>query len=151
MNELFRCIVVGIDSTESSLAAGRLAIDLAHEHRSKLVLVYVLNEELAHDLSRALGRSEAEMRHDLEANGRRYLDEVTRLATARGVRAEQIICRGRPHAELLAEAHHHQATLLVVGRASAPPVRVHVRGRVLQRILDSADIPVLVVRQPKKS
>jgi len=150
MTELFQRILVGIDSTESSLAAAKLAIELAREHGSTLVLVHVVNEELARELSHALGRPEDEVLRDLEANGRRYLNEARRLASASGVPAQDVLRRGTPSVELLAEARARQATLLVLGKTSVPPLRLRVRGRVLQRILDAAELPVLVVRQPER-
>lgn len=148
MTRLFQRILVGVDSTESSMAAGKLAVELASEHKADLTLVYVVNDDLARELSLALGQPEEQVRRDLESNGRRYLGEIGRLAAEAGVAAEQVVRRGSPPIELLAEASARGATLLVMGKTSAPPIRLRVRGRVLQRVLESAEVPVLVVRQP---
>jgi nucleotide-binding universal stress UspA family protein len=104
MTRLFQRILVGVDSTESSMAAGKLAVELASEHRADLTLVYVVNDDLARELSLALGQPEDQVRRDLETNGRRYLGEIGRLAEAAGVAAEQVVRRGSPPVELIAEA-----------------------------------------------
>jgi nucleotide-binding universal stress UspA family protein len=145
MIDLFRHILVAIDSTESSLIAAKLASELAHEHGSALTLVHVVNEELARQLSHVLGRPEAEVRQELEANGRRYLREALRLAAASGVAAEEVQRRGTPSVELMSEARIRHATLLVIGKANDSTLHPHILGRVFQRVLDAAEIPVLVV------
>jgi nucleotide-binding universal stress UspA family protein len=145
MIDLFRHILVAIESTQTSLDAAKVATELAHEHGSALTFVHVVNEELARQLAHVLGRSEVEVHQELEANGRRYLREARRLAAAKGVAAEDVQHRGTPSVELMDEARARLATLLVIGKANDSTLHPHILGRVFQRILDAAEIPVLVV------
>jgi nucleotide-binding universal stress UspA family protein len=145
MTDLFESILVAVDTTDSSLDAARAASELAQAHGSSLAFVHVVNEDLARELAHAMGRPETAVLADLEANGRHYLAEARRLAAALGVSASEVLRPGRPSVEVLAEAHARHATLLVLGKASIPPLHPHAGGRVLERILDAAELPVLVV------
>ena len=77
---LFTSILVPTDGSEYSVAAGKLAIDIAASSNARLTFIYVVDEAIIEELARSSQKTRQEVRRELADNGRRYLDYLARLA-----------------------------------------------------------------------
>ncbi len=91
MKDLFKQLLVPVSGSESSVVAGKLAIQLAKEHGSLLVFVHVVDVAVRDRLARLSGRTPDIVQRELEENGERYLNYMVRLAEGEGVKAEKVL------------------------------------------------------------
>lgn len=145
MSEIFDRILVALSGTESSQAAAALAFRLAQFHGAHVVVVNVVDTGLAQEIARVLGRPENEVLAEMEATSRSYLHHGELLARRAGVSAETVVRRGVPHLEIIAQAEASQADLVVLGSTHLEGPRRLAIGRVVERVMEHADRPVLVV------
>ena len=142
----FTHILVPVDGSESSINAGRLAIQIAATHQVKITFVCVVDQIVAEELAGATSRSLDETRHELEIKGGHYLDYLSRLAGNRGLYTEQVIRHGIPHREIADLARELGVDLIAIGRTGRHGAqRIHI-GSVAERVIECAPCPVLVVR-----
>ena len=146
MSNLFRCILVLVSGSESSIAAGKLAIQIAKQHNSLLILVHVVDTALRDQMARLTGRAPETIQQELEDNGWRYLNYLARLAQSEGVQVKKTLRVGLPLTEIIAEAEASQATLIVAGKPVARGPRGVFQDRIFGRVIDYAPVPILVVK-----
>ena len=144
----FTHILVPTDGSDNSVQAGRLAIQMAALHRSRLTLVYVLDSTIADEIAGVTTKNLNAVKRDLEAKGRSYLDYLVRLAGASGVQTEQVIRHGTPYGEIATLAWERDVDLIVIGRVGCRGARCALVGSVAERVTEYAHCPVLVVSQP---
>lgn len=135
-------IVVAVDDSPAALRAVNVAISLARATGATLVAMTVLQD---HTLDERISAASASVggRRILAANA--VLRHVQQLADAAGVPVETVQLSGSPAAEVLAEARRSNADLIVVARASHRAVGIPHVGSEALRIVEFADVPVLVV------
>jgi nucleotide-binding universal stress UspA family protein len=148
---LFTHILVPTDGSENSVQAGRMAVQVAAMHRSRMTLVYVVDSATVGEIAAATAKTSAAIRRELELQGRRYLDYLARLAGASKVEAEQVICEGTPYREIADLARERRVDLIVIGRVGCRGARCALVGSVAERVIEYAHCPVLVVSQPAAS
>jgi nucleotide-binding universal stress UspA family protein len=142
----FTHILVPVDGSESSINAGRLAIQIAATHNVRITFVCVVDRIIAEEIAGATSRTIEVTCQELENKGQHYLDYLCRLASNRGLQADQVIRRGIPHREIADLARELGVDLIAIGRVGRHgPHRVHI-GSVAERVIESAPCPVLVVR-----
>jgi nucleotide-binding universal stress UspA family protein len=142
----FTHILVPVDGSESSINAGRLAIQIAATHNVHITFACVIDQIVAEKISGATSRTIEVTYQELENKGKHYLDYLSRLASNRGLQTDQVIRRGIPHREIADLARELGADLIAIGRVGRHgPQRVHI-GSVAERVIESAPCPVLVVR-----
>jgi len=141
----FNHILVLTDGSNTSVQAGRLAIQMAALHRSRLTLVYVLDSTIADEIAGVTAKKLDAVKQDLEAKGKSYLDYLVRLARASGVQAEQVIRHGTPYGEIANLARERDVDLVVIGRVGCRGARCALVGSVAERVIEYAHCPVLVV------
>jgi len=142
-------ILVAVSGTESSIVAAQYAICLAKTLGSQLLAVYVVDVGTLQDLltARIFVQSESlEYERDLEEDGRRYLNYVTKLATEKGVQIQAEQARGRVHTEVLRVARENEVDLIVLGEITPMLTRLEAQLPHSERILYDASCPVLVVK-----
>jgi nucleotide-binding universal stress UspA family protein len=144
----FRKILVPIDGSAASLEAHRLAVDLGANYRAEVILLYVVDSSVMAELSRLSGREEPRLLHDMEESGRRMLTDLSREAQQRGVTETLDLRTGIPDEIILAEAERLQVDLIVMGKMGRKGHRRSLLGSVTERVLEAADLPVLVVSPP---
>jgi nucleotide-binding universal stress UspA family protein len=143
---IFRHILVPTDGSESSVAAGRMAVRLATVHGARITFVYVIDDSVVEGLMRASRRTETQVRDELEQKGLHYLHYLMRLAASAGVMSAQETRFGKPYHEIHVLARARGVDLIVMGRASHPrPQQLRI-GDVTTRVLDRSPCPVLVVQ-----
>ncbi|UCF04923.1 MAG: universal stress protein [bacterium] len=144
-----RKILIYIDGSESSILAAQFAISMAKQFSSELRVIYVVNENLLNELLKAkvfVQMEKMDYERDLEEDGKRYINYVTKLADRKGVKVETILRKGVVHEEVAHEVEEYDCDLLIQGEL----------GEVLslrdsfyeegERILRKVKCPVMVVR-----
>ncbi len=144
----FRHILVPTDGSETSINAGRLAIQVAATHKIKLTFVYVVDSNIAENMARTTNRPLEDVYRELEIKGQRYLDYLPSLARNRGLQTHQVIRRGVPHREIAQLAREQNMDLIVIGHnVRRGALRLHSSG-ITERLVESemTPCPVLIVR-----
>jgi nucleotide-binding universal stress UspA family protein len=123
-----RRILLPIDAGDLSFAAVGPAIELAVLFGAEMLLVHVIDEDLAGELPMP----------DLE--------RAQELVTAAGLHAEVVLERGDAATRLLAVSAERQADLIVVATHGRSGLQRWVLGSVAERIMRAAPVPLLLVR-----
>ena len=90
MESPFKNILIFLEASESSIDAVRYAVMLAKFHQAKLWAVFVVDTKALQDLLRArifIKTEELEYEHDLEEDGRRYLNYAAEIAREKGFKS----------------------------------------------------------------
>jgi nucleotide-binding universal stress UspA family protein len=140
-----RKIMVATDGSETSMRAAEMAVEMAHHYGAELLAVHVVDEEVLREFCRVLGKDEEQARATLAADGEKYLQEVRNLAEHK-VRIATAVEHGTPHEALLRVAQKEKVDLIVMGKIGRRGPRRILMGSVTQRVIDLAEIPVLVVK-----
>jgi nucleotide-binding universal stress UspA family protein len=143
-----RKILVPIDGSGASLAAHRLALDLAATYGAVLILVYVVDASVLAELSRLSGQETPRLLQDMEESGQRLLATLLQESQKQGVKAEMDLRHGMPDEIILQEASRHQVDLIVMGKIGRKKHLRSLLGSVTMRVLEVAEAPVLVVGPP---
>ena len=143
----FSNVLVPTDGSETSINAGRLAIQIAATHHTKLTFVYVTDANVASEVATVTSKSRDRVCEELDTSAHRYLDYLARLATNYGLTAKLVIRHGTPHVEITELAREIGADLIVIGRVSGKGTqRLGRIGSVAERVIEYAHCPVLTVR-----
>ena len=147
MQSLFHQIIVPIDGSNSSLAAGKLALKIAQRNQSKIILLFVVDNSVAEELSSSLDKTIEKAKEEMEANARQYLNYLARLAEESDLEVVQEIRNGIPYIEIDNVVRENQAALVIMGQTSHSGTRRMLIGSVAQRVLELAPCPVLIVKE----
>lgn len=139
---MYRDVLVGVDERDGATAAVDAALDLAAAHGATLHARYVVDVRM-NPLTEDVPESDVE---DVLADAReRTVAPVERAAEERGVDCDAAVRRGVPHEELVAAADDVDADVVVVGARGRTGLERRLLGSVAERVLRTADRPVLVV------
>jgi nucleotide-binding universal stress UspA family protein len=141
----FRKILVPIDGSGASLEAHRLAMDLGAHYGAEVILLYVVDSSVMAELSRLSGQEQPRLLHDMEESGRRMLTDLSHKAQQRGVTVTLDLRTGMPDEIILSEAERLVVDLIVMGKIGRKGHRRSLLGSVTERVLEAADLPILVV------
>jgi len=141
----FRKILVPIDGSAASLEAHRLALDLGATYGAEVILLYVVDSSALAELSRLSGQEEPRLLQDMEESGKRMLTTLSREAQHRGVVVTMDLRAGMPDEIIMSEADRLRVDLIVMGKMGRKGHRRSFLGSVTERVLEAADLPVLVV------
>jgi len=138
-------IVVGVDGSDESVDAVRVAVDLARARSAKLHIITVVRPPEgwwgivgSPPTAEALGETLSQAQRDI-------LDHVLRSVDLTGLDYETGEEIGDPSTQLIAACDRLGADLLVVGRRGAGLFRRMVVGSVANHVVQDAPCPVLVV------
>jgi nucleotide-binding universal stress UspA family protein len=140
-----RKILVPVDGSAASLAAHRLALEMAPCFGGELVLLYVVDSSALEEICRLSGGERPRLLHEMQDSGMKLLMSLSQEAQERGVAATVNIHTGRPDEIIMEEAARHQAGLIVMGKIGRKGHRRSLLGSVTERVLEAAEMPVLVV------
>jgi nucleotide-binding universal stress UspA family protein len=140
-----RKILIPIDGSAASLAAHRLALDLAATYGAEVVLLYVVDSSVLEEISRLSGQDRPRLLHDMQESGMKLLMSLSHEARERQVTALVDIKTGMPDEIIMQEAQQHRADLIVMGKMGRKGHRRSLLGSVTERVLEASDFPVLVV------
>jgi nucleotide-binding universal stress UspA family protein len=137
-------ILVAVDDTADSLAAARVAIELATALRAELRAVHVgVDHGLPRAVEAAGGRPGVDAR--LVEAGAAVLARVTALAAARGLEVQVEVLTGEIAPAILADARSWPADLVVLGKSSRSASGEPYIGARSRHVLEFAERPVLIV------
>jgi len=137
-------ILLAVDDSPDSLAAARLAIELAGTLNARLRIIHVSADHLLDAaVEAASGRPAVGVRRAQSAAA--ILTRVAGLAEAAGVAAETNLLAGDAGPTILDAVREWQADLVVVGKSARSATGEPYVGTQTRHILEFADQPVLVV------
>lgn len=140
-----KTVVVGVDGSDHSLAAARIALALARQSSARLLITTVVRPpEGWWGIGGAPPTPDAFATAVLEGR-RRVLDEAERALELDGVDYDTVEEVGDPASRLADVCRTEEADLLVVGRRGAGLVERLVVGSVADRVVHIAPCPVLTV------
>ncbi len=145
MKHPLRKIMIATDGSEPSMRAAETAIEIAHHYGAALLAVHVVDEEVLREFCRVLGKDEAQARETLAADAEKYLQEIRALAEHK-VSIATAVEHGTPPEALLRIAQKENVDLIVMGKIGRRGPRRILMGSVTQRVIDLAEVPVLVVK-----
>jgi nucleotide-binding universal stress UspA family protein len=139
---MYQTILHATDGSPYSAAAAENAVELAAQYDATLHVVSVVETDVA--FSEAISE---QILDDLEKRGQQAVDAVAERAGERGVSdVHTAVVRGTPHRAILDYAADHDADLVVVGTHGRTGLNRLLLGSVAERVLRTAERPVLVVR-----
>ena len=143
---VFQHILVPTDGSRPSIAAGRLAVQLAAALGAQITFVYVVDTAVVDELTKTSGKLAQQVRQELERTGERYLDHLCGLADHAGLRAQRLIRQGTPYGEIERLARAQDVDLIVIGQVGHRGPRRILIGSVTERVIEYAPCAVLVVK-----
>jgi nucleotide-binding universal stress UspA family protein len=142
-------ILVPVDGSEASLAAHRLALKAARAFGAEVILLYVVDASALDEICRLSGRQRPHLLAEMQESGMKLLQSLSQEAQQQGVTAGVDIQTGMPDEVILDEAIRQQVGMIVMGKIGRKRHRRSLLGSVTERILEAADLPVLVVSPGK--
>ena len=137
-------VLLAVDDSPDSLAAARIAIELAGRLQAVLCVVHVSADHVLDTaLAAATGRPAA--RAGREGSAAAILRRVASMATASGVDVETELVTGDIAGAVLDVARTWAADLMIVGKSARSVSGEPYVGVQTRHILEFADRPVLVV------
>ncbi|MGM0591554.1 MAG: universal stress protein [Halobacteriota archaeon] len=131
-------VLVSVTSSDSTEAAVRQAVDVAHRYDATLHALGVVDARLA---------ATTAIREALEGPSRRAVREAAVHAAERGVAVETDVRVGIPTDELLAHERTVGADLVVVSGDERTPLDRLATQAVVRRVVRRSQVPVLVARK----
>ncbi|UCE27433.1 MAG: universal stress protein [Candidatus Coatesbacteria bacterium] len=142
----FETIVVTTDGSPFSLRAVEVGFKIAKEHKSKLIVVTVVDTGIIKDFTEAPRRERDRVERELEHNCERTLKDVGAIAKDLGVDVEMIVRRGRPHTEIIRVADDAEADLIVLAKGGSHRGDRYLMGSTGQRVIEDAECSILIVK-----
>ncbi len=141
-------ILLAVDDTPDSLAAARLAIQVAGAMGAPMCIVHVsADESVDAALVRASGSPSIAARRT--QSDRAVLDRVVVMAEEAGVQAESRLLSGAVGPAVLDAARDCGAGLVVLGKSARSASGEAYVGTQTRHVLEFCDQPVLVVPPPR--
>ena len=131
----------GSDTVEQTLPH---ALRLASDTDATIQVLYVVD-------TRAIHASEPDEREtveaELESEGETAVEVVADRAAAEDIECETTIRRGTPDKEIVRHADETDSDVIVIGTdGKTPREKLQALGSVSERVVDSAPIPVFVIK-----
>jgi Universal stress protein UspA and related nucleotide-binding proteins len=141
---MFKTILVPTDASESAKRAFLLAIDLAKEFSSRIVLLHVVftPEALGYTLSSGITVPQEE----ISISGREVLNVASKGIDSGNVSIEKKQIPGHPAVAILEEIKNEKVDLVVMGNRGYGPITGSLLGSISQRVLSRAECPVMIVK-----
>lgn len=128
---------VASDTMEHGLA-------IAADHDAIIHALYVIDNRLV----MAADRSDRDaVRDNLEREGEAAIERIVDAATERGLEARSALRSGTPDREIINYSAENGIDLIAIGsHGKSPREKVQSLGSVSERVVDSATVPVFVVK-----
>jgi len=141
---MFKTILVPTDASESAQRALKMAIDMAKEFGSRIVLLHVVYtpEALGYTLSSGITVPQEE----ISIYGSEALTAALAGIDKGNVPIEKKQTPGHPATAILEEIERGKFELVVMGSRGYGPITGSLLGSVSQRVLSGAECPVMIVK-----
>lgn len=137
-------ILVPTDGSPAAEAAIDNAVDLASTYGARIHALYVVD---ASAFSTVEAGSEMVV-EALEEEGEAAVESVRGAAEAAGVEVEGSVTTGTPYRTIIDYIEDNDIDLVVMGTHGRRGLDRLLLGSVTERVVRSADVPVMTVRQP---
>ena len=157
-----RLILFATDLSENSRFAFSYAASLANRYSAKIVILHVLEEispGASMHLNHMLGGEhwkefQSQRRQDVFNTVQKRLaefceDRREKLTSCPFVINEILVKTGEPVGEILKQAHHFRADMIVMGTHGQGRFTDAMMGSTARRVVRRSKVPVLVVRLPE--
>ena len=144
-----RTILCPVDFFPASLRAAEYAIGLARKYDAKLHLIHIVSPVLYSDQQYAFNVSE--IIENLEKQSAREMKKLESSARDAGLTVHTTIRTGDVRREIESEIRRKKADILVMGTHGRRGLEKWLLGSVTERMLRRSSIPVLTVRESKKT
>lgn len=141
----FERVFVGVDDSEPSDAAVHTVLELPPEDRQHVTFCGIVDVE---SIRSAPTRYFVQLRDDLFEQADAIVDKAVASARMFGIEAEKRIVEGTIDDALISVAKDDRAELIVLGSHGRRGIRRFLLGSVAESVVQSAPVPVLVVRTP---
>ena len=151
--EPVRKILLFVDGSEECIAAAQYGIVLAKSSGAELFALYVVNVSILKELTKArifVKIEEMDYEHDLEQDGKRYLNYISELAKTKGVEIKTELIKGVVNKEVINKVDEWGVDLLVMGELEPVLSRTDSYHDEAELIFRKAKCSVLVVKDPDK-
>ena len=145
-SKLYRKILIATDGSESARKAADSAIELARLSGAKIYAVYVIDRSIYSSVPEDLEWEEA-MYAQFRELGEEAVSYVEKTARDAGLQVEPTLLEGHPAEEILNFAEKNGVDLIIVGSLGKSGVERFLIGSVSEKVVRSAKVPVLVVRE----
>ena len=137
-------ILVPTDGSDYSMRAAEYAIGIAKMFSAQILVVYVIDEWVIDQISKATERDHVE--RELKEAGQHYVNYVLGLAEKEGVKSSSMLAKGRPHEQIVYLARQSNIDLIVMGTYGRRGAERVLIGSVAERVIEYAPCPVLVIK-----
>ena len=149
---VYKKILVPVDGSPTSIAGLNEALRLARNQKARVRLIYVVDERMIFSTAEA-GLNIEPVIESLKRGGKRILDGATKVASARGVRAETELVENatsRVADVLIGRARRWRADLIVMGTHGRRGVNRLMLGSDAELVVRNSPVPVLLVRSARR-
>lgn len=144
---MFKHILVPVDGSATSLLAVSKATELAQAFGSEVTAVYVLDPYPFTGVGADFAYGQAQYLSAATAEANKALEDVNQAMANSGVTVHTLVGEGHAvHEGIARVAEKVGADLIVMGSHGRRGLEKLVLGSVAQRVLQTAHVPVLVVR-----
>lgn len=148
---MYNEIIVPLDGSELAEAALPHARSIANAFKSDITLISVIEPITIYPQPGAIGPvlSVAVNTQDEIDNATKYLKERAEYFSSEDINVRTIVKEGDPASEICDLAEESNADLIIMSTHGRSGIKRWVYGSVADKVLRSADIPVLLVRAHK--
>jgi nucleotide-binding universal stress UspA family protein len=142
--ESVKKILIATDGSDYSMRAAEYGISLARLLGAEVMVVYVIDTVVLDQIAKVTERDSMEL--ELKVDGERYARYIVGLTEKQGLKAASLVAKGRPFEQIIHLAKGLKIDLIVMGTYGRRSTERILIGSVVERVIEYASCPVLVVR-----
>lgn len=143
---VYDTILIPTDGSETVSEAVSHALPIALDNDATVHALYVVDSRVTAAADRDV---RDELRETLERDGHEAVDDVAQQAADEELETVTALTTGTPWKGILDYVDENDIDLIVIGsHGKSPREKITSMGSVSERVVDGAEIPVLVVRTP---
>jgi nucleotide-binding universal stress UspA family protein len=143
-----KTILFPTDFSQGARAAMDHAISLAKDYRSKLILLYVIQDISIAEWYIPSSLSAADLMEDMQKSAWNEMDKWGTEVSQTVKDVEKLVVRGVPFVEIIKTAKERRADLIVIGTHGRTGIDHMLFGSTAEKVVRKAACPVLTVRIP---
>ena len=150
---MFKKILCATDLNISSSAAIKIAVQIAHQYNSQIIMLNVQEEFMSKEEMGMLRVSIDTMKSEFEQTAlqaKNEMKEEIEHLHAEDIQVEYIIKEGKSHQVICQEAERIQADLIIMGVSEKNIVSNFIYRSTASFVIEHVEIPVLVVPMKDK-
>lgn len=141
---MYDAILVPTDGSETIDGTLSHAIRMASDTGATIQALFVVDTRVIHATSGELRETLAD---DLAEQGTAAVEHIADRAEEAGLEVETAVRKGTPDKEIITYADEHDTDVIVIGtHGKTPREKLQSLGSVSERVVDTAEIPVFVIK-----